>query len=190
VASQGSHGNVIRDRGVERGGMISVQYVRTMSRYNQVMNRRFFAAAERLPDAQRRADRGAFWMSIHETLSHLLWADRMWMARFAGWAKPSRPLHESHLEYADYANMATHRAATDVDMVTWADTLTDHWLAQDLTWFSAAAARELSRPRAELVMHLINHQTHHRGQVHAMLTAAGQQTGDTDLWLVLEADEP
>lgn len=34
-------------------------------------------------------------------------------------------------------------------------------------------------------MHLFNHQTHHRGQVHAMLTAAGERTGETDLWFVV-----
>ena len=31
---------------------------------------------------------------------------------------------------------------------------------------------------------MFNHQTHHRGQAHAMLTAAGQDTGDTDLWFI------
>ena len=39
---------------------------------------------------------------------------------------------------------------------------------------------------ATLVVHLFNHRTHHRGQAHAMLTAAGQQTGDTDLFAVVQ----
>jgi len=52
-------------------------------------------------------------------------------------------------------------------------------------WTSISQNRELRQPRALLVMHLFNHQTHHRGQAHAMITAAGQQTGDTDLPLVL-----
>jgi uncharacterized damage-inducible protein DinB len=39
----------------------------------------------------------------------------------------------------------------------------------------------VSKPRALLVAHMFNHQTHHRGQVHAMLTAAGATPGDTDL---------
>ena len=59
------------------------------------------------------------------------------------------------------------------------------WLAADLTWFSGAAGRELTRPRALIVAHIFNHQTHHRGQVHAALTAAGQRTGDLDLPFIL-----
>jgi uncharacterized damage-inducible protein DinB len=45
----------------------------------------------------------------------------------------------------------------------------------------------VSRPTALLVAHMFNHQTHHRGQAHAMLTAAGARTEDTDLWLVAGA---
>jgi uncharacterized damage-inducible protein DinB len=37
-----------------------------------------------------------------------------------------------------------------------------------------------------LVTHFFNHQTHHRGQVHALLTGFGAQTGDTDLPFVLD----
>jgi uncharacterized damage-inducible protein DinB len=40
-------------------------------------------------------------------------------------------------------------------------------------------------PRGILVAHFFNHQTHHRGQAHAMITAASEQTGDTDLFLVV-----
>ncbi len=59
------------------------------------------------------------------------------------------------------------------------------WLAGDQTWYSGAAGRDFTRPRMLLVTHFFNHQTHHRGQAHAMLTAAGERTGDTDLQLVL-----
>jgi uncharacterized damage-inducible protein DinB len=58
-------------------------------------------------------------------------------------------------------------------------------LAGDLVWFSGAAGREVRAPYAFTVMHLFNHQTHHRGQTHALLTRAGEKTGDTDLFLVV-----
>ena len=48
-----------------------------------------------------------------------------------------------------------------------------------------SAQRELRQKRSLLVTHFFNHQTHHRGQAHAMITAAGEQTGDTDLFLVI-----
>jgi uncharacterized damage-inducible protein DinB len=58
-------------------------------------------------------------------------------------------------------------------------------MAGDLVWFSGAAGREICTPKGFLIGHFFNHQTHHRGQVHAMLTAAGQETGDTDLFLLV-----
>lgn len=166
--------------------MITAAYVHTMTRYNAGMNARLYAAASRLSDAERRLDRGAFWQSIHGTLSHILWADRMWMSRFAGWARPAQKLPQSAALFDDFDAMAGARAQDDAKLLAWTATLTDDWLAQDLTWTSGAAQRDFTMPRAMLLVHVFNHQTHHRGQVHAMLTAAGQTTGDTDLWLVLE----
>ena len=62
--------------------MISPAYVRLMAEYNAEMNRRLYGAAARLTDAERKADRGAFWKSIHGTLTHILWGDTQWMSRF------------------------------------------------------------------------------------------------------------
>lgn len=165
--------------------MITPAYATTMAAYNAEMNDRFYAAAAGLSDAERRATRGAFWGSIHATFSHLIWADRMWMSRFDGWAKPPQGLSQSGALFDTFESMAEARKDTDDRLLAWARCLTPDWLEGDLTWFSGAAGREISAPRALLVTHLFNHQTHHRGQIHAMLTAAGATTGDTDLPLIL-----
>ncbi|MGD9743229.1 MAG: DinB family protein [Dongiaceae bacterium] len=55
-----------------------------MAGYNQWANRRIYEAVARLPDADYRADRGAFFGSLHGTLNHLLGTDRIWMRRFTG----------------------------------------------------------------------------------------------------------
>jgi uncharacterized damage-inducible protein DinB len=68
--------------------MIAPAYVRTMAAYNAEMNRRTYAAADTLTEAQRQEDAGAFFKSLHGTLCHLLWADHGWMSRFAGWELP------------------------------------------------------------------------------------------------------
>jgi uncharacterized damage-inducible protein DinB len=160
-------------------------FVRTMAAYNAEMNRRVYAAAQRLPEAERQRQRGAFWGSIHGTLCHLLWGDRMWMSRFDGWAKPAVGLKESPTLIDDFD--ALHRARVEADerISAWAERLDEDWLRQDLAWYSGAAGRELSIPRGKLVVHFSNHQTHHRGQAHAMITAAGERTGDTDLFLLV-----
>jgi len=50
-----------------------------------------------------------------------------------------------------------------------------------LSWYSGAIQAEVRRPRWVLAIQLFNHGTHHRGQVHAMLTAAGAKPDDTDV---------
>ena len=75
--------------------MITPDWVRLMAAYNAEMNRRIYAAADRLTPAQRTEDRGAFFGSVHATLSHLLWGDRFWMYRFDSWEKPPGGIRES-----------------------------------------------------------------------------------------------
>ena len=165
--------------------MITPAYVATMGAYNAEMNRRLYTAAARLPDAARRQDRGAFFGSIHGTLCHLLWADRMWMSRFAGWEKPPVGIPGSPSMVEAFDELRAARVEADAHLEDWANRLGQEWLDGDLTWFSGASRREMTKPRALLVAHMFNHQTHHRGQAHEMLTAAGERTGDTDLPFIL-----
>jgi uncharacterized damage-inducible protein DinB len=165
--------------------MIAPSYAQTMAAYNTEMNRRIYAAAGRLSDAQRREQRGAFWGSIHGTLSHLLWGDMIWMSRFAGWRKPAVPLKQSADMIGDFDELAAARVQADADISAWAATLTQAWLDAELTWFSGATQREVRKPCGLAVVHLFNHQTHHRGQVHCLLTMCGEATGDTDLPFIL-----
>ncbi|AZQ69711.1 damage-inducible protein DinB [Silicimonas algicola] len=155
-----------------------------MARYNRWQNRSLYGAAEGLSDAARREDRGAFFGSIHGTLSHLLWGDTTWMSRFDGWEKPDVPHTDSPRWIADWADLAARRAEADGRILDWAEGLDAERLAGDLTWYSGISKSEMKRPMALCVVHFFNHQTHHRGQVHAMLTAAGARPDDTDLFIM------
>jgi uncharacterized damage-inducible protein DinB len=165
--------------------MITPDYVRMMATYNAEMNRRLYAAAANLTDDDRRADRAAFWSSIHGTLVHLYWGDCQWMSRFDRWEKPDVPIKHSAGMIEDFDELRARRVKADADIEAWARRIDRAWLAEDLVWFSGAAQREMRRAQGKLLVHFFNHQTHHRGQVHAMLTACRQETGDTDLFLVL-----
>jgi uncharacterized damage-inducible protein DinB len=81
--------------------------------------------------------------------------------------------------------MRDARVRADTDIVAWAETLDQAWLDGEMVWFSGALGRELRKVRGLLVAHMFNHQTHHRGQAHALITAAGEQTGDTDLFILV-----
>lgn len=164
--------------------MIDTAYVRTMARYNAWQNDSLYTAAATLDDAARRQDRGAFFKSIHGTLCHLLWADQMWLSRFAGTPKPAVRIHDSPGLVASWDDLVAERRTFDRTITDWAAGLSEDWLAGDLTWFSGATQREMTKPVGLVVTHMFNHQTHHRGQVHAMLTAAGARPEDTDLMLV------
>ena len=76
--------------------------------------------------------------------------------------------------------MARERDALDALILDWASRLTPEGVAGDLVRLSGAWAKEISRPRGLIIIHFFNHQTHHRGQVHAMLTPLARSPG-TDL---------
>ena len=165
--------------------MISPDCCRMMAAYNAEMNRRLFGAADGLDDAARRADRGAFWGSLHGTLSHLLWGDTTWMSRFDGGAKPPVAQKDSAHMVDDWAALKAARIAMDARIAGWVAGLTEARLAAPLAWFSGQSGRQVSMPLWITATHFFNHQTHHRGQAHALITAAGATTADTDLpWVV------
>lgn len=169
----------------QSGVLVTPSFVQTMAAYNAEMNRRIFAAAERIPDPTRREQRGAFWGSLHGTLSHLLWGDQMWMSRFDNWPKPTIVQKQSAALIEGFDELKRARVEADEKISDWAGRVTQDWLSEDQVWFSTSVEKELQMPRSLLVTHFFNHQTHHRGQAHALITAAGEQTGDTDLFLVI-----
>jgi uncharacterized damage-inducible protein DinB len=166
--------------------MINPAYVQRMARYNHWQNENLYRCADKLSHEERQRERGAFFGSVHKTLSHLLWADRIWMSRFAGTPQPEGGIAGSVSLYPDWDELKRERAAFDGTMIAWADGLDDAWFASDLTYYSGGAKREITASKWLLVTHMFNHQTHHRGQVHCLLTQAGGRPHDTDLPLLAE----
>ncbi|MGD9880617.1 MAG: DinB family protein [Reyranella sp.] len=160
--------------------MISADYVCRLARYNHWQNENLYGTADGLTDEERHRERGAFFGSIHGTMCHLLWADQTWLSRFSG-ALPPVPLAELTAQYHDWTSLKSRRRETDAEIVGWAERLASDWLAGRHTHFSPSLRREMSAPRWLLVSHFFNHQTHHRGQIHCMLTQAGKKPADTDL---------
>lgn len=164
--------------------MITRKYLQTFARYNRWQNGAIFAAADSLSDEDRRQDRGAFWHSVHGTLSHLYWADQIWLSRFDLTEPPGVPNTQSATFVNDWAELRRKRLALDDLIVDWCDHFPAGDIAGTLKWFSGAAGRNVEAPLAVVLPHFFNHQTHHRGQAHALVTAAGATTADTDLFLM------
>ncbi|MEM6375089.1 MAG: DinB family protein [Pseudomonadota bacterium] len=168
--------------------MITPDFCRQMASYNLWQNEQIRQALEDQPANLLSEDRGAFFGSILGTLSHLLWGDLMWMARFeAGLDAPGGTLAESARMVSDFRRWQKMRRETDKTLCAWAAALPEEALQGDLVWFSAAAQKEMRSPLGLCVAHMFNHQTHHRGQVHAMMTAAQLRAPVSDLFLMPEA---
>ena len=159
--------------------MIDVEYCRLLARYNRWMNERMYAALAALPDDERKRDRGAFFGSIHRTLDHVLWGDRMWLGRFNGNAH-AVPAYGADA-HPDFAELARERDAADRDILGWAGTLTQAWLDGTLEYRASSDGKLRRVPAWIAATHLFQHATHHRGQVTTLMKQAGVDPGVTDL---------
>jgi len=161
--------------------MPNTEYALTMAKYNLWQNQNLLMAANDLSPNDRAKDRGSFFGSIQKTFSHILWGDQIWMSRFADTPPPKSGITESTDLIQDWQQFCDERKAFDMQILQWAHQVTPDWFDGDLSWFSGAINRNVTKPKKILIIQLFNHQTHHRGQIHAMLTSAGSRPGDTDV---------
>lgn len=162
--------------------MITKDYVVMLARYNAWQNRQIIEAIAGMKKAELIKDRGAFFSSIQGTLNHILWADWAWLSRLCSDVPPPAPPPEDWLTITkSAADWQEQRHSTDGRILMWAQTLSHMDVLGDLTWFSGLMNAHTKAPKALCITHMFNHQTHHRGQVHAMLTAAGRTAPVTDI---------
>jgi uncharacterized damage-inducible protein DinB len=151
--------------------------------YNRWANRRIYAAALALPDEAYREPRGAFFGSLHATLNHLVVADRIWMRRFTG----EGPLHTrlDEIVHDDRDDLAAARAAEDERIVGFIDGLSEEALAATFSYRTIAQPQDITQPLAPALSHFFNHQTHHRGQAHCLLSQIAGNSAAPSLDLIL-----
>ncbi|MCW8915876.1 MAG: DinB family protein [Magnetovibrio sp.] len=145
-----------------------------MARYNQWANQHLYDVVKTLSDEDYRADRGAFFNSIHETLNHLLVIDRVWTSRINGEYSGIKGLDQ--ILHEDFMDLRAARAAMDSHIRMLADRRCvglDGGLDQEVRYRTVAGEDKHASPVRHIFLTLFNHQTHHRGQIHCMLTQAG-----------------
>lgn len=162
--------------------MIAAGYVRHMARYNAWQNGQLIPVLEMMSPEELGQNRGAFFGSLLGTANHLLWGDTLWMSRFnPSIEPPSVAASENTSLHGTIQSWVLDRRRIDAHITEWAGAIRDADLAGDLTWYSGLSKCDMQANTAVAVTHFFNHQTHHRGQIHAMLTAAGQKAPVTDL---------
>ncbi len=170
--------------------MSLVQQFQLMADYNRWMNENLYEAASTLPPAALVEDRGAFFRSLLGTFNHLMVADTIWLQRFAH--HPNRfaslqPLLEiptpHTLDETLYENFQTLRQARhhmDSTILAFVNETIESDYEQILV-YKNTKGNSFNKPFGHLVLHFFNHQTHHRGQMTALLSQQGIDYGTTDL---------
>ena len=155
-----------------------------LARFNGWANQRLYASVAGLPDAAYRAERGAFFGSIHRTLNHLLVVDRLWTGRILTEDRGIRALDQ--ILYDDFDALREARADEDRQLVELVDGLSAAQLAVPVC-YTRIIGSGLEEVRAgHVLLTLFNHQTHHRGQVHVLLTQADVLPPPLDVVFYLE----
>jgi len=159
--------------------MTLVAHYRMFGRYNGWANAQLYDAAASLSPEQFHADRGAFFKSVKGTLNHLLVTDRIWQKRFTGEGEAPDRLDAILFERFDELQAA--RIAEDARIVRYVDGLDEGRLAGVIRYRRVSSPEEFVQPLAPVLAHWFNHQTHHRGQAHALLTALTGSAPELDL---------
>lgn len=159
--------------------MITAEYCRVMTDYNLWMNERLFDLCRSIDDAERKSDKAAFFGSIHGTLNHILYGDLAFMSRFTGIPAVVPELGVDL--YDDFDDLWQSRSSLDNRICEWSSTLTAGWLEEELTYTSKVDGITRTIPKWVLVVHMLNHQTHHRGQITTILSQMALDVGTTDI---------
>jgi uncharacterized damage-inducible protein DinB len=165
-----------------------------MARYNQWMNTKLYDKVQLLSDADIAKDRGAFFPSILHTLNHLLVGDLVWFRRFAAskackehliaMKDMPRPISLDALLCADIQALREQRDTMDKIILDFSQTWDEAMLQSDIRYRDMKGNKH-QRPLGELLQHVFNHQTHHRGQVTTLLFQAGVDPEATDLLVMM-----
>lgn len=143
-------------------------HFRELAAYNAWANTRLYGAATALPEGDWMRDLGAAFGGVGQTLNHIMVADLIWLSRFRGPASP--PFALDHVLHDDPEELWAARRVLDRDVEAFVEGLSEAAIAAEFTYRTVTDRREVTQPLGPALAHLFNHQTHHRGQAHAMLT--------------------
>lgn len=147
--------------------------------YNGWANRKVYTAAADLSDEEWTQDTGVFFGSMCGTLNHILVGDMIWMSRFTGEGEVPRNLYK--VLHDEFGPLLDTRRAMDDRIIDFCAAVSDEQLGADFTYTPVTDPTPVTQPLAPALAHLFNHQTHHRGHAHAILTQITGEAPSLDL---------
>ena len=157
---------------------------RIFARYNRVANERLYEQVGKLDLAEYRRERRGSFGSIHALLNHILLGDRIWMSRFAGGGKTTPPLNTVLFE--TFAELNSARVEEDAGIEAFFENVDDGFLTRSLA-YTNSLGKDYVDEAGPAVLHFFNHQTHHRGQVHVMLSQTAVSPPALDMHRILNS---
>ncbi|KAB8334655.1 damage-inducible protein DinB [Scytonema tolypothrichoides VB-61278] len=144
-----------------------IQHFQMLANYNTITNRKLYEVCSQLSDVERKRTRQAFFKSIHGTLNHIMVGDRIWMGRFESKQMPSTNLDA--ILYEDFDELRSVRVLEDERIEAFMSKLNQNFLTKTISYVNNQGKLHTD-PANLLLAHFFNHQTHHRGQIHDMLS--------------------
>lgn len=154
---------------------------RMLAAYNRWANARLYAVALEMPEEAYRRQIGVFFGSLHATLNHLLVGDRIWLRRLTG--EGEHPNRLDAILYDDRRELTRARIREDIRLIAVVDAYDESALAGRVG-YQTTTGNPQEQALADILLHLFNHQTHHRGQSHACCSiVTGEEPPGLDLLL-------
>lgn len=162
---------------------MSLAEIHDLIAYTEWATALLVGALRRIPDAARRRHDASAFGSLHGTFTHLIAAEWIWMERWQGRPAPAPP---SWVGEASFDELVAQLASVEDARRTWLRGLSEADLARPITYRTFAGV-ESANPIGELVRHVVNHGTYHRGQISMRIRQLGDQPPTTDYiaWLRL-----
>lgn len=155
--------------------------IRLLWDYTKWADARAFDAVAKLTPEQYGKDLGSSLKSVHDTLTHVVSAQWIWLSR---WKGTSPKAMWTAGEFPTFAALKDRWTALHAEIEAFVAAQTDATFAKDLV-YQNTKGETLEYPLGALVLHMVNHSTYHRGQVTTLLRQLGAQPLPTDLVMFL-----
>ena len=149
-----------------------------LANFNKLANEKIITFCNKLTEIAYKKDRGAFFSSIHGTLNHLLVVDRAFISRLEGKDHGIKSLDQ--ILYKNLSELEDARIKEDKRLVDLVNRLSGESLTKEIT-YTGFESGETTSTMNRILITIFNHQTHHRGQVHNMLSQAGIKPPQIDI---------
>lgn len=156
---------------------MTLEHIRLLYEYNYWANHRVLDACSALAEEQLTRDLGSSFRSVRDTLAHIMGAEWIWLERWQGRSPAALP---AATDFPTLASLRARWAEIERELVGFVAKLTPEALA-GVRRYRTTEGKEQGQPLWQMLQHLANHGTYHRGQIVTLLRQLGAKPVATDL---------